>query len=143
MELPDHRGVQALVRQLNRLYRERPALWRDDFSPEGFRWIDANDAEKSVLSFLRMAPERGEGATVVCVANLTPIARCYRIGLPRGGLWLELLNTDAAELGGSGMGNSGAVWADSPPSHGLGCSAELILPPLSVLWLAPDAAGPA
>jgi 1,4-alpha-glucan branching enzyme len=139
LDLPDHRGVQDLVRQLNQRYLERPALWRDDFSPEGFRWIDANDADNSILSFLRLAPELGESATVACVANLTPVPRQrYRVGLPRGGLWLELLNTDAIELGGSGMGNRGAVWADPSPSQGLPCSVELTLPPLGVLWLAPD-----
>ena len=85
LDLPDHQGVQDLVRQLNRLYVERPALWRDDFSPEGFRWIDANDADESVLSFLRMAPELGDRATVACVANLTPVPRQpYRVGLPEG-----------------------------------------------------------
>jgi 1,4-alpha-glucan branching enzyme len=143
LDLPDHRGVQDLVRQLNRLYQQRPALWDDDFSPDGFRWIDANNADQSMLSFLRLAPQLGDRATVACVANLTPIPRQpYRIGLPRGGLWRELLNTDAADLGGSGMGNRGAVWAESVPWHGLDCSVELILPPLSVLWLAPDQAGP-
>jgi 1,4-alpha-glucan branching enzyme len=138
-DLPDHRGVQDLVRQLNQRYLERPALWRHDFSPEGFRWIDANDADNSVLSFLRLAPELGEAAAVACVANLTPVPReRYRVGLPRGGLWVELLNTDARELGGNGMGNRGAVWADPVSFHGLPCSAELTLPPLGVLWLAPQ-----
>jgi 1,4-alpha-glucan branching enzyme len=138
-DLPDHRGVRDLVRQLNQRYVERPALWRHDFSPEGFRWIDANDADNSVLSFLRLAPELGETAAVACVANLTPVPReRYRIGLPRGGLWAELVNTDASELGGSGMGNRGAVWADPVPFHGLPCSVELTLPPLGVLWLAPQ-----
>jgi 1,4-alpha-glucan branching enzyme len=138
-----HRQVQRLVGECNRVYTEQPALWAADTTHHGFSWIDASDSASSVLSFLRlsgpqMPGEEGRPGVVACVANLTPVPRVgYRIGLPQGGRWLELLNTDAAEFGGSGLGNSGAVEAVELRWHGRSHSAEMILPPLSVLWLAP------
>jgi 1,4-alpha-glucan branching enzyme len=133
---PAHRGVGDLVRSINQVYRSRPALWQRDFTPDGFRWIDATDTDQSVLSFLRLSVE---GDPVACVANLTPVPHHgYRVGLPRGGRWLELLNTDAREFGGSGLGNAGAVEAEEFAWHGLDFSASLTLPPLAVLWLAPE-----
>jgi 1,4-alpha-glucan branching enzyme len=148
---PAHVGIQTLVQALNAAYRVHPALWQRDFSDEGFRWIDGSDTDNSVLSFLRM----GAGAravlfsdpgtpvpagvdALVCVANLTPIPQHrYRIGVPVGGRWVEVLNTDASEFGGSGMGNAGQVWASGTAWHGLPASIALTLPPLGVLWLAP------
>jgi 1,4-alpha-glucan branching enzyme len=134
----NHRGVQELVRQLNRLYRDWPALWEEDFSDAGFRWIDASDSSSNVLSFLRLGADGT--APVACVANLSPVVRGgYRIGLPLAGPWRELVNSDALELGGSGVGNGGEVWAGDHPWHGMAYSAELTLPPLGVLWLGPEA----
>ncbi|HZU74449.1 MAG TPA: 1,4-alpha-glucan branching protein GlgB [Acidimicrobiales bacterium] len=131
---PLNAGVQRLVRSLNHLYSERPALWAADFSGEGFRWIDASDADSNVLSFLRF----GDGGTVACIANLSPVVRDgYRIGLSEPGPWAEVLNTDATDFGGSGVGNGGRVHAADHPWHGLPFSAELTLPPLGVLWLQP------
>jgi 1,4-alpha-glucan branching enzyme len=143
-----HRRISDLLRDLNHLYRAQPALWEDDFAPSGFEWIDTSDTANSVLSFLRLrrppAPaspadlsdhDRYEGA-VACVANLTPVVRSgYRLGLPSRGRWVELLNTDAKEWGGSGVGNGGQVQAHRAGRHGRPYSAELVLPPLSVLWL--------
>ncbi len=137
LDWADHRRLQAMVRDLNRVQRAHAALWEADSRPEGFRWIDAEDADQSVLSFLRFAPDSG-GPPVACVANLTPLPHHgYRVGLPAGGPWRELLNTDATEWGGSGIGNKGAVQAVDEPWHGLPWSATMTLPPLAVLWLAP------
>jgi 1,4-alpha-glucan branching enzyme len=133
-----HRGVFDLLRELNRRYRQLPALWERDETPEGFEWIDADDSDQSVISFLRYPAGRDPAGAVACVANLTPVPRAgYRIGLPAGGRWLELLNTDAAEFGGGGWGNLGAVTAEERPWHGRPFSAAVTLPPLAVLWLAP------
>ncbi|CAN5262541.1 1,4-alpha-glucan branching protein GlgB [soil metagenome] len=136
VQYPEHAGVTALVRELNRCYRGEPALWERDFDPDGFAWIDANDAEGSVLSFLRFSADRRR--VVACVANLSPVPRAdYRIGLPSGGEWREVLNTDAADYGGSGVRNAEPVAADGEAVHGFDQSATLHLPPLAVIWLAP------
>jgi 1,4-alpha-glucan branching enzyme len=135
----DHSGMSDLVRSLNGLYRQTPALWERDFTADGFSWIDAGDADHSVLSFVRRGAAGDSGPdTLVCVANLTPIPQYgYRIGLPRPGRWREALNTDARDWGGSGMGNAGQVWAEEQPWHGRDWSAPMVLPPLGVLWLVP------
>jgi len=133
---PEHAGVQALVRDLNHAYRDEPALWEVDFEPAGFRWLDASDAAANVLAFARVS--RDGGRIVVCVCNFSPVPReGYRLGLPRGGGWRELINTDDVRYGGSGVG-TGAIVADETPSHGQPCSAPLALPPLSVVWLVPE-----
>ncbi len=135
-EWADHRRLQDMVRDLNRVYREQPALWEEDFSPAGFTWIDANDAEQSVISFLRRRRDGAPGNELACLANLTPIPRHgYRVGLPAEGRWSELLNTDGLEWGGTGHGNFGAVEAEPIPWHGQPFSAGVTLPPLGVLWL--------
>jgi 1,4-alpha-glucan branching enzyme len=135
-EASPHAGVQRLVRDLNHVYRDSPALYQRDEDPSGFYWIEANDAENSVLAFAR---EGREGQVVVCVMNLTPVPReGYRVGLPRSGRWREVLNTDAETYGGSGVGNMGAVEAEPLPWHSQPMSAPLTLPPLGVLWLAPE-----
>ena len=147
----DHLGLQKLVRDLNRLYRQHPALYELDDEAEGFRWIDCNDAPHSVISFVRFPSFVSGGSTrrrakistrglhVVCVCNLTPIPRFgYRIGVPRDCGYLELLNTDAADYGGSGMGNLGRVAVEEVPHHGFARSIVLTLPPLAVLWLVPE-----
>jgi 1,4-alpha-glucan branching enzyme len=133
---PQAAGVQAVIRELNRLYRERPALWERDHTPDGFRWVDASDTDNSVLSFLRQG---ADGAVLACIANLTPVPHVgYRIGLPEAGQWREVLNTDSRFFGGSGMGNAGEVTATPAPWHGLPASALLTLPPLGVIWLEPS-----
>ena len=147
----DHAKLRNLVSELNRVYRAQPALWEDDFTPAGFRWIDASDADHDVLSFYRL-PRYGHGDSrpdghgggdaasqvVACVANLSPTPQPrYRVGLPRSGSWLEILNTDAKEWGGSGLGNRGEVWAEGVGWHGQPCSAEMVIPPLAVVWLVP------
>ena len=129
-----HKGVQLLVRDLNRAYKEVAALWEMDHSPEGFRWIDANDADNNVLSFFR-SNEAGD-EHLVCVCNLSPIPRTgFRLGLPQGGNYFEVVNSDAAVYGGTNMGNMGTVVAEDEPWHGLDHSAVITLPPLGVIWL--------
>jgi 1,4-alpha-glucan branching enzyme len=128
-----------MVRDLNRVYQSQPALWEQDFEHDGFEWIDADDSDQSVASFIRRRAGGGVDGAVVCVANLTPVPRLhYRVGLPAPGVWIELLNTDALEWGGGGLGNLGAFHADDVPWHGRRWSASLTLPPLSVLWLAAE-----
>jgi 1,4-alpha-glucan branching enzyme len=129
----DHRGVQALVGDLNRVYRATPALWEVDYDPAGFGWIDANDALNNVFSFVRFADD---GSALACVANFANTVRGgYRIGLPHAGRWEEALNTDATAYAGSGVGNLGGVEADEESWHGQPASAVLTLPPLAALWL--------
>ena len=137
IESPLHRGVQAVVRDCNRLYRSERALHELDCEAAGFRWLVVDDAERSLFAWVR---EGGAGSSpVVAVANFTPVVRsAIRLGLPRPGRWREILNTDAAVYGGSGCGNKGAVLADEIGSHGQRWSAELTLPPLATLWLTPD-----
>ncbi len=127
-----------MVQALNHVYRAFPALWEDDIDPAGFAWIDANDADQSVLTFVRRRADGEAADTVACLANLTPMARTgYRVGLPVPGRWREVLNTDAVEWGGSGIGNYGAVEAEPMSWHGQPWSAAVTLPPLGVLWLSP------
>jgi 1,4-alpha-glucan branching enzyme len=136
LENPGHGGVQALVRDLNHIYREQPALWQRDDDHEAFGWLEANDADANVLAFVRW----GEGDTepVVVVCNLSPVPReNYRVGLPRSGAWTEVLNTDADVYGGSNIGNMGGVEADPQPWHNQQFSAAVTLPPLGVVWLTP------
>ncbi len=133
---PAHAGVQALVRDLNTIYRAEPALHEVDFEPAGFRWLDANDADRNILAFLRVGADGARA--LACVCNLSPVPReQYRVGLPHGGRWLEVLNTDSELYGGSNVGNLGGVEAVATPWHGQPWSAELTLPPLGVIWLAP------
>ncbi len=137
-----HGGVQRLVRDLNHMYRDQSALWRQDFSPDGFGWIDASDADGNVLAFLRFPGQgaSGPGARfIACLANFSGGPHDdYRIGLPVAGRWREVINTDAAEYGGSGVGNLGVIEAVGEPWHGQPASATVTLPPLGVLWLAPE-----
>ncbi|MET8066089.1 1,4-alpha-glucan branching protein GlgB [Micromonospora sp. NPDC005686] len=132
---PARAGVQRLVADLNRVYRDTPALWAQDTDPAGFRWIAGDDVANNAVSFIRIAPD---GRTLVCVANFsaTPLED-YRIGLPAAGTWAEALNTDAHHYGGSGVGNLGEVHAENTPWHGLPASVSLRVPPLGVLWLTP------
>ncbi len=132
-----HRGLQQFVADLNHLYRNAPCLWQADFETEGFQWIDVTDNENSVLSFVRRAP--GTDCEVVVILNLTPVVRHnYRLGLPRGGYWLEALNSDASIYGGGNIGNLGGVTAAGIPTHGQAYSAEFTLPPLGVMVFCPE-----
>jgi len=136
LEHDEHAGVRDLVRDLNSVYRDEPALWEVDFSHEGFLWLEPNDAMSNVLAWIRISREGTR--KLVCVANLSPVPRDgYRVGLPSAGSWLEVLNTDSAYYGGGGVGNLGAVEAEERGWHGQPYSAELTLPPLGVVWLRP------
>jgi 1,4-alpha-glucan branching enzyme len=133
LELPAHQGVQNLVRDLNRIYRDEPALHVNDTRPEGFEWIESNDAEAGVYAWVRKG--RAGDAMVVALVNMTPVERKYRAGLPAAGQWSEILNTDAAVYGGGNRGNLGGVTAVEVAHHGRPYSAEVVLPPLSTVWL--------
>jgi len=140
LEEPLHAGIKAMVGDLNRAYKSLPALWTMDVTPDGFSWIDANDASGNVLSFLRNGVDADGNPTVMaCIANFSGTPKPdYRVGLPFAGRWREVLNTDAQPYGGSGVGNLGAVEADQQVWHGRPASAVLQLPPSGVLWLAPE-----
>ena len=130
-----HEGIRRLVRDLAARYRERPALHELDCDPAGFEWVDASDTAASVLSFLRKAGSP-DAPPVLVVCNFTPVPReGYRVGVPTGGTWRELLNTDAEVYGGSGWGNLGGVVAEPEPAHGRPFSLPLTLPPLACLYL--------
>jgi len=131
-DLEGHAGLQRLVSQLNRVYRGAPALYQQDFTPAGFEWVVADDAERSVFAFVRKACD-GHPPLLV-VSNLTPVPRTnYVLGVPQGGYWRELINTDAVEFGGSGWGNLGGVESAPVRSHGRMQSVCITLPPLSTL----------
>jgi len=130
LDYPVHAGLQRWVEDLNRLYRAEPALHEAEFLPEGFEWIDCGDTDQSVVSLVRKG--RSTPGIVVAAFNFTPVPRHgYLVGVPRGGLWKEVLNSDAIEYGGSGQGNFGGVEAASQPWHGRPCSLRLALPPLA------------
>jgi 1,4-alpha-glucan branching enzyme len=137
LDQPAHAGMHSLVRDLNTIYRNEPALYEVDFEPHGFRWLDANDVARNIIAFMRLS--EGGTRSLVCICNLSPVPReQYRVGLPHGGAWREALNTDSEHYGGSNVGNYGGVEAESSPWQGQPFSAELTLPPLGVVWLAPD-----
>ncbi len=135
LQYPEHAGIQRWVADLNALYRAEPALHEIDFEQAGFEWIDCHDADASVISFLRR-PRAGPPVLVVC--NFTPVPRPnYVVGVPEGGYWREMLNSDAMHYGGSGMGNMGGVEAAPVPAQGRFHSVTLTLPPLATLFLRP------
>jgi 1,4-alpha-glucan branching enzyme len=142
LEDPAHAGIARWLEDLNRLYAQEPALHELDCDPEGFEWIDGSDADHSVIAFLRWGKtRRGKtpGRAVAVVFNFTPLPRHeYRIGVPEPGLWKEILNSDAEEYGGSGVGNLGGVEAEPIATHGRPQSLALSLPPLGVLFLQKD-----
>jgi 1,4-alpha-glucan branching enzyme len=140
LERPENAGIQRLVRDLNRLYRDEPALWEVDSDPSGFWWIEPNDADSNVVAFARQnTGSSGETRLVVFVANFSPVARpAYRLGLPRATRWREALNTDSTFYGGSDVGNLGSVKPEPIPWHGQPVSAEVTLPPLAAIWLVPE-----
>jgi 1,4-alpha-glucan branching enzyme len=132
LDQPAHAGMKMLIADLNRLYRETPALHARDCEADGFEWLIVDDDANSVYAWLRKA---GDGAPpVAVVTNFTPVPRdSYRLPLPKAGRWRELLNTDASSYGGSGRGNLGAITARAEPSHGQPASAEISLPPMATV----------
>jgi 1,4-alpha-glucan branching enzyme len=129
-----HRGLHRLTRDLNRIYREEPALHEVDFDWSGFQWIDFSDTDNSVIAYLRKG--KTTHAAIVCLCNFTPVPRYqYRIGVPEAGWYQELINTDGIAYGGSNLGNGGGVQATETPSHGFRYSLSVTLPPLSILFL--------
>jgi len=126
---PSHAAMGLLIADLNRLYREHPALHETDARPEGFRWLVADDSDNSVFAYAR-------GEKLAVIINMTPVPRqAYRIGLPAAGTWRERLNTDSRHYGGSNLGNGGGVTTENLSSHGFGHSVLLTLPPLAALIL--------
>jgi 1,4-alpha-glucan branching enzyme len=137
LRYPVHRGVQAWMEQLNRVYRSEPALHALDNTVDGFEWVDCNDNATSTISLLRKSESPQDTVLVAC--NYTPVPRVgYRVGVPHGGYWRELLNSDGREYGGSGMGNLGGVQAEEIPTHGRPFSLNLTLPPLAALFFKAD-----
>jgi 1,4-alpha-glucan branching enzyme len=135
LEQGDHAGVHALIRDLNRVYRAQPALWELDSDPRGFWWLEPNDVENNVFAFVRTD---NAGRLLVCAVNFSPVPRYgYRIGLPRGGDWREVLNTDSEYYGGGNVGNVGGVSCEALAWHGQAVSAAITLPPLATVWLVP------
>ena len=133
LDYPEHRGIQACLRDMNQIYRAHPALWSQDHVQAGFEWIDANDALGNVFSWLRWG---SDGSAVAVVINFSPVVReNYRLGLPMAGTWTEILNTDADAYGGSGAGNLGAVVAEGEGAHGMPSAASIVVPPLAAVWL--------
>ena len=137
LDFAPHQGVRKWVEDLNRLGREQPALHELDCDPAGFEWIDCNNAEESTIALLRRG-RRGEDQVAV-VLNFTPVPRQnYRVGVPRSGRWLEILNSDSRLYGGSGWGNFGGVESAPVPAHDRAFSVSLNLPPLGAVFLKPE-----
>jgi 1,4-alpha-glucan branching enzyme len=139
--MPEHGGVLRWVSELNRVYRDEPALHEIDFSQEGFEWIEANDAQYSALAFLRKARNRN-APIVLAACNFTPLPRQnYVLGVPRAGRWREILNSDAKEYGGAGWGSLGGVDAAPVGAHGRPHSITVTLPPLSAVFFRSEGDG--
>jgi 1,4-alpha-glucan branching enzyme len=136
LDQPDREGLAALVRELNTLYRARPALWDQDSEPGTFEWIDSDDADHNVLAYLRKSRAGQQVAAVVNFAGVPHEG--YRLALPGPGRWTEILNTDAPRFGGSGVGNLGAVEAEPVEWHGRPFSAAIRVPPLGAVWFEPE-----
>ena len=140
LERPLHAGLKRWVRDLNTFYRGEPCLYRSDFAPSGFEWIDCNDSEKSIVSFIRK--DGDDGPIVLAVVNFTPVPRAnYQVGVPRGGYWREVLNSDAELYGGSGQGNLGGLDAAPVGAHGRYHSLTMTLPPLAIVVFRHDPNG--
>ncbi|MET8872694.1 1,4-alpha-glucan branching protein GlgB [Nocardia sp. NPDC004604] len=137
LENPLHRGITTAVRDLNAVYRAHPALWSQDTSPGGYSWIQADDRDHNVIAFLRYG---SDGSVIACIFNFSgSVHGEYRVGLPSTGTWREILNTDAVEYGGSGIGNLGGIKATDEPWHGRPASSTVALPANSAIWLTPEA----
>jgi 1,4-alpha-glucan branching enzyme len=138
LEHGEHSGVRDLVRDLNAIYLDEPALWEVDHSHEGFVWLEPNAANENVLAFARVSQDGSRW--LVCLCNLSPVVRSeFRVGLPAAGRWREALNTDSRFYGGSDVGNGWGVEAEPVPWMEQAQSAEVTLPPLATVWLVPDA----
>jgi 1,4-alpha-glucan branching enzyme len=136
LEQPLHEGVRRLVRDLNAIYRDQAALWEVDGQPEGFQWIDANNAAENIVSFIRRSPLASR--ELICIGNFSPVVReSHRLGLPRAGEYRLLLNSDNEVYGGSGKGILASITAEEYPFQGQPYSATLVLPPLATLWFEP------
>lgn len=134
---PEHKGVQVWVGDLNRVYSQERALHEGDCEEWGFHWVIPDDAESGVVAFLRRAADPRD--CVLVVAHFTPVVRPgYRVGVPFPGFWREILNSDAQEYGGTGVGNLGGVSAEPVPAHGMPFSLSLTIPPLAILFLKPS-----
>jgi 1,4-alpha-glucan branching enzyme len=132
LDYPLHQGVKTLVGDLNRLYRLQPALYRYDFDPQGFEWLDCNDTDQSVLSYMR----HGDGETLIIVLNFTPVPReLYRIGVPEPGIYQEVMNSDSAYYAGSNVSNGVQIKSDPEPRMNHQQSVQLTLPPLAGIVL--------
>jgi len=139
LDYPLHAGLCRCVADLNRAYRGEPALWEVDFRAEGFQWLVGDARDDNVLAYARFAADASR--VLACVVNFSPVVRHgWRVPLPLGGAWSEVLNTDATDYGGSGVGNLGRIEADAQPLHGRPFSAAVTLPPLAAVWLAPTGA---
>jgi 1,4-alpha-glucan branching enzyme len=131
---PSHAAIHHYVQDLNGIYHAERSLYECDFDPTGFRWIDCNDNENSVVSIVRYARDRRD--YLVLVFNFTPVPRAgYRIGVPEAGYYAELLNSDASVYGGTDVGNGGGAWSERVASHGFDQSVRLMVPPLGCLYL--------
>ena len=132
----DHAGLQSLVRDMNRLLQQQPALYESDVEPAGFQWLEADDALENVIAFMRVAPSTQR--RVVCVSNLSPVPRNgYRVGLPSKGSFRIILNTDDAKYGGSGYLDTTSIEPEDRPWQYQPFSATINLPPLATLWFKP------
>jgi 1,4-alpha-glucan branching enzyme len=141
LEEPNHRGLQSLVKDLNRIYRAEPALWEADVEQAGFEWIQPDDADSNVIAFMRVAPRARR--RVLCVCNFSGAKReLYRVGVPEAGVYNEILNTDSSVYGGGNVGNRGALQAEPVPCHGRPYSISATLPPLAVLWFSVPSPSP-
>jgi 1,4-alpha-glucan branching enzyme len=121
------------VKDLNKVYKENPAFWEADVEHTGFQWIDSSNADENIVAFLRKSPSTGR--QVLIVGNFSPVIRNnYRVGVPVGGYYKEILNTDSRNYGGSNFGNNGGVHSEDVSCHGLPKSVVLSLPPLAVIW---------
>ncbi len=135
-DFEEHRGVRNCVQSLNTVYKNTPALWQRDHEPGGFEWLIGDDSENNVFAWLRWG---NDGQVVACVTNFSPVPRdSHRIPLPFAGNWKEVLNTDASEFGGSGLGNLGQIVADEVEMHGRPASANVVIPPLATVWFVPE-----
>jgi len=136
LEYPMHSSLQDMVKIMHKVYKNHPALWANDCAQKGFAWVDNNDRENSVLSFLRFGDHAED--TVLCIFNFTPeVRQAYRVGVPFHCHWDEIFNSDSYEYGGSNVGNCGGFWSEETPSHGHGVSLLMTLPPLGSVWMKP------
>ncbi|MDX6529753.1 MAG: 1,4-alpha-glucan branching enzyme [Blastocatellia bacterium] len=133
LETPVHQGVQALIKDLNKLYRKHGALWEADTEPSGFAWIEVDNTSENVIAFRRISPSTGK--EIICIGNFSPVVReGHRLGLPRAGTYKQLLNTDHEKYCGGGFGVVKSIKAEKVPAHGLDYSAVITLPPLATMW---------